>query len=62
MADESPLCCSEEGVGFHIGGTSAGPKAAVLIFDQEFSDEGFAEAIDMSAGQLKHDQWTYLEI
>ena len=49
MADESPLRGSEEGVAFDIGRTSAGAEAAVLVFYQEFSDEGFAEAVGLLA-------------
>ena len=45
MTDESPLCGSEEGMSFHIGGTSTGSEAAILIFYQQFSYEGFAETV-----------------
>lgn len=62
MADESPLSCSEEGVAFHVGRTSAGAEAAILIFNQELSDEGFAEAVDKLAGQQLYGQFTDLEI
>jgi len=35
---------AEEGVVFHVGGAGTGAETAVLVFDQEFADEGFAEA------------------
>ena len=44
MAQEGPLRGAEEGVGFHIGGAGAGADAAEFVFDEEFADEGFAEA------------------
>lgn len=46
MADESPLSGSEEGMALDIGRTGTSTKAAVLILDQEFTDERFAEAMD----------------
>lgn len=44
MAEESPLGIAEEGVGFDVGGTGAGADAPEFVFDEEFADEGFAEA------------------
>ena len=46
MAEESPLSCAEERVGFHIGGPSAGTNAAEFVFDEKFADKGFAEAAE----------------
>jgi hypothetical protein len=31
---------------FHVRGAGTGAEAAVLVFDEEFADEGFAEARD----------------
>ena len=44
MAEESPLSCAEERVGFHVGGASTGADAAEFVFDEEFADKGFAKA------------------
>lgn len=46
MAEESPLSCAEERVGFHVGGASAGTDAAEFVFDEEFADKGFAKAAE----------------
>ena len=59
MAEESPLSCAEERVGFHVGGASAGTDAAEFVFDEEFADKGFAKAArDIScrifAGDKRH--------
>ena len=35
---------AEEGVGFYIRGAGAGADAAEFVFDEEFADQGFAEA------------------
>ena len=45
MAEEGPLGCAEEGVGFDVRGAGAGADAAELVFNEEFADEGFAEAV-----------------
>ena len=44
MAEESPLGGAEERMGFHIGRACSGTDTAELIFNQEFADEGLAEA------------------
>ena len=44
VAQEGPLRGAEEGVGFHIRGAGAGADAAEFVFDEEFANEGFAEA------------------
>ena len=45
MAEEGPGGGAEEGVGFDVGGAGAGAEAAEFVFDEEFADEGFAEAV-----------------
>lgn len=44
MPDQSPLRGAEEGMGLDVRGAGAGAQAAVLVFDEELADEGFAEA------------------
>lgn len=44
MAEEGPLGGAEERVGLHVRGAGAGADAAEFVFDEEFADEGFAEA------------------
>jgi len=34
-------------MGFYIGGTGTGPKSAVFVFAEKFSDERFAESGDL---------------
>ena len=46
MAEESPLSRAEEWVGFHVGRAGAGTDAAEFVFDEEFADEGLAEAAE----------------
>lgn len=46
MAKESPLCCAEKRVCFHVGGASAGTDAAEFVFNEEFADKGFAKAAE----------------
>ena len=43
MAQESPLCSTEEWVRFDIRGTGTGSKSTHLVFDEEFSNERFAK-------------------
>jgi len=45
VAEEGPGGGAEEGVGFDVGGAGAGAEAAEFVFDEEFADEGFAEAV-----------------
>jgi hypothetical protein len=45
VAEESPGCGLEEGVVFDVGGAAAGTEAFGLVFDEEFADYVFAEAI-----------------
>ena len=44
VSQEGPGGGAEEGVGFDVGGAGAGAEPAELVFDEEFADEGFAEA------------------
>ncbi len=44
MAQERPLGVAEERVGFDVRGAGAGADAAEFVFDEQFADEGFAEA------------------
>jgi len=44
VAEQRPLRRAEKGVGFYVGGAGTGADAAELVFDKEFSDEGFAKA------------------
>jgi len=48
MAEESPRGAAEEGVGFHVGGAGAGAESTEFVFDEEFANEGFAEAVSRS--------------
>lgn len=43
MPKERPLGAAEKGMGLYIGSAGAGTDAAELVFDKEFSDEGFTE-------------------
>ena len=45
VAEEGPGGGAEEGVRFYVGGAGAGAEAAEFVFDEEFADEGFAEAV-----------------
>lgn len=38
MSNESPLSGSKECVAFDVRCASAGSKASILVFDEEFSD------------------------
>ena len=44
VAQERPLGVAEERVGFDVRGAGAGADAAEFVFDEQFADEGFAEA------------------
>lgn len=44
VAQQGPGGGAEEGVGFDVRGAGAGAETAELVFDEEFTDEGFAEA------------------
>ena len=52
MAEEGPLGRAEKGVGFHVRGAGAGADAPGFVFDEEFADEGFAEAVGEEEGGL----------
>lgn len=45
VANERPLGLPEEGMGLHIGGTSARAQTFRLVLDQEFPDEGLAQTV-----------------
>lgn len=42
VAEQGPGGLAEEGVRFDVGGAGAGAKAAELVLDEQFADEGFA--------------------
>jgi len=45
MPQEGPGCCAEEGVGLDVRGASARAEATQLVFDEQFTDQGFAKAV-----------------
>jgi len=45
VSEQSPLGGAEEGVRFDVGGAGSGAEASCFVFDEEFADDGFAEAV-----------------
>lgn len=57
VAQERPLRVAEERVGFDVRGAGAGADAAEFVFDEEFADEGFAEAgLEVSRSSSVHEE------
>ena len=54
MPNESPLSSAEEGVSFDIRGPSSCSKSAVLVLDEELSNQRFTETRSMLA--VEHDE------
>ena len=46
MAEEGPLGGAEKGVGFYVRSAGARADTALFVFDEEFADERFAEAVE----------------
>lgn len=44
VANKSPLCLAEERMGFDIRSSGSSSKTFCLVFNQQFTDYGFAEA------------------
>ena len=53
MAEQGPLRCAEERVGFDVRGAGSGAETTHFVFDEEFADEGFAEAVDGGQNLLR---------
>lgn len=45
VSEEGPLGGAEEGVRFDVRGAGSGAEASCFVFDEEFADDGFAEAV-----------------
>lgn len=56
VAQERPLGVAEERVGFDVRGAGAGADAAEFVFDEQFADEGFAEAGLEVSGQAVYEE------
>lgn len=54
MSDQSPLCSAEEGVSLDVRGTSSCSKSAVLVLDEQLSNQRFAQTSSMLA--MKSDE------
>ena len=59
MAQEGPGGGAEEGVELDVGGAGAGAESAEFVFDEEFADEGFAEAVEVKKKivSMESDGW-----
>lgn len=55
VAQQGPGGGAEERVGFDVRGAGARAEAAELVFDEEFADEGFAEAGRRVSGSARND-------
>jgi hypothetical protein len=54
VSDQGPLCSAEEGVSLDVRGTSSCSKSAVLVLDEQLSNQRFAQTSSMLA--MKSDE------
>ena len=62
MSDQGPLSGSEECMTFHVRCACAGSKSAILVFDQELTDQGFAKAVTVNTRSYENAELAYLDI
>lgn len=43
MTNESPLGSTEEGVAFDVTSAGSRSKTSILVFDEQFADQGLAK-------------------